>query len=66
MRANADAAALFQLGGTSRGTKPALVDCPLISGGSAMFGDKIGLVLFVWIVGAPLAGVIVSRMAERR
>ena len=31
-----------------------------------MFGDKIGLVLFAWIVGAPLAGVIVSRMAERR
>ncbi len=31
-----------------------------------MFGDKIGLVLFLWIVGAPLASVVLSRMAERR
>ena len=64
--ANAGAAARFQLGGMSGGTKPAVVDCPLISGGSTMFGDKIGLVLFLWIVGAPLAAALASRMVERR
>jgi hypothetical protein len=31
-----------------------------------MFGDKIGLVLFLWIVGAPLAAALASRMVERR
>jgi len=31
-----------------------------------MFGDKIGLVLFLWIVGAPLALALVSRIPERR
>jgi len=31
-----------------------------------MFGDKIGLVLFLWIVGAPLALALASRMVERR
>jgi len=31
-----------------------------------MFGDKIGLVLFVWIVGAPLVAALASRMVERR
>jgi len=29
-----------------------------------MFGDKIGL--FLWIVGAPLALAVASRMVERR
>ena len=31
-----------------------------------MFGDKIGLVLFLWIVGAPLAAAVLSRIGERR
>jgi len=31
-----------------------------------MFGDKIGLFLFLWIVGAPLALAVASRMVERR
>ena len=31
-----------------------------------MFGDKIGLVLFLWIVGAPLVAVVLSRIGERR
>jgi hypothetical protein len=31
-----------------------------------MFGDKIGLFLFLWIVGAPLAAVVFCRIGERR
>jgi hypothetical protein len=57
---------LFQLDGTRRGTKPEVAGCLLTSGGFAMFGDKIGLVLFLWIVGAPLALALVSRIPERR
>ena len=30
-----------------------------------MFGDKIGLVLFLWIVGAPLTVAVLSRMGAR-
>ena len=60
------AAALFQLGRTSRGTKPAVIGCFAITGVITMFGDKIGLVLFLWIVGAPLALAVASRMVERR
>ena len=31
-----------------------------------MFGDQIGLVLFLWIVGAPLATVVLTQLGERR
>jgi len=31
-----------------------------------MFGDKIGLVLFLWIMGAPLVAAVLSRIGERR
>jgi hypothetical protein len=57
---------LFQLDGAMPGTKPEVAGCLLTPRGSTMFGDKIGLVLFLWIVGAPLAAALASRMMERR